>query len=410
MARLLDGYRILDLTDEKGFFCGRILADLGADVIKVEPPDGDPIRRLPPFLGGTPDPERNITWLAYNAGKRGITLDVAASEGREILDRLLAKADALIESYDPPLVRAMRLDYEELAGTHPRLVVCSVTPFGRTGPYAEHRATDLTLVAMGGNMALTGDADRAPLRCTMPTSYFHGGAEAAIGLLTALYARRTIGRGQHVDLSLHEAMLSTIMCGAGQWALHRHDRKRSGAMYVVGNTLQREVWPCRDGFVSYGLRGGPARIPGLKATAQWIKEEGIDAPAWQRDWQAYNHNNLSQTEVEALSAPLEQLFRRKTMRELFEGALARGLMLAPVNNSREIAESTQLASRDFFTEMDDRGRGVRYTLPARCATAPGVDMDVAFPAPQLGEHNAEIFAEIGIDAAAVAELHARGIS
>jgi crotonobetainyl-CoA:carnitine CoA-transferase CaiB-like acyl-CoA transferase len=410
MPRLLEGFRVVDLTDEKGFFCGRILADMGADVIKIEVPDGDPVRSKPPFLGHEPHPERSITWLAYNAGKRGITLDVAANEGRQILDRLLASADALIESYDPPHLRAMRLAYEELAAVHPHLVVCSITPFGRSGPYAEHRATDLSIVAMGGNAALTGDADRAPLRCTMPTSYFHGGAEAAIGLLTALYARKTIGRGQHVDVSLQEAMISTIMCGAGQWALHKHDRGRSGAKYIVGKTLQREVWRCKDGFVSYGLRGGPARIPGLLATAKWMQEQGLATAAWtDRDWQKYNHNNQSQEEVEALSEPLARFFLTKTMRELFDGAIERGVMLAPVNNSREIAESAQLRSRAFFRELEDAGRGVRYALPARFAEAPGVDMDVRGPAPRLGEHNAEVFDEIGLDERARVDLRARGI-
>lgn len=410
MARLLDGLRVLDLTDERGFLCGRILADLGAEVIQVEPPGGARERREGAFVGGRPDPERSVTWLAYNAGKRGITLDATRPRGREILDRLCETADALVESLDPADLAAARLDYPSLAARHPRLVVCSISPFGRTGPRASWRGSDLTVTAMGGNMALTGDADRAPLRCSMPSSHFHGGAEAASGLLVALVARGTTGRGQHVDVSLQAAMVTTIMTGASQWALHRQDRTRSGALYVVGNTLQREVWPCRDGFVSYALRGGPARIPGLAATARWIAEEGIAAPAWDRDWKAYNHNNLSQAEVDEISAPLQELFLRKTMRELFDGSMERGIMLAPVNDAREIASSEQLASRDFFADVADPGRGLGLRLPARFARITGADVDVRGPAPRIGEHNREVYGSIGIGEAELAALVREGIA
>lgn len=409
MPRFLDGHRVLDLSDERGFLCGRMLADLGADVIKIEPPDGDPARRTGAFAGDVRDPERSITWLAYNAGKRGITLDVTRPRGREILDRLCARADALVESVEPERLDATRIDYATLEASHPRLVVCSISPFGRSGPYARHRGGDLTATAMGGNMALTGDGDRAPLRCTMPASYFHGGAEAATGLLVALYAREATGRGQHVDVSLQASVVATIMTGASQWWLNRQDRGRSGALYAVGDTLQREVWPCRDGFVTYALRGGPARVPGLVATARWLAEEGIAAPAWDRDWKAYNHNNLTQAEVDALSEPLALLFARKTMRELFAGAIERGLMLAPINDAREIAASEQLASRSFFHQVHDQGRGLDYALPARFAQATGVEMDVRGPAPRLGEHNAEVYAEIGIDERALATLRTEGI-
>ncbi len=411
MARLLDGFRILDLSDEKGFFCGRILAELGADVIKVEPPGGDPIRRRGPWIGGVADPERSIDWLAYNASKRGVTLDPTTARGRELLDRLCERADALIESYDPETLAAARLDFATLGAAHPQLVVCSITPFGRTGPYAAWRASDLTVTAMGGNMALTGDPDRAPLRCTMPASYYHGGAEAAAGVLVALNARRRLGRGQHVDVSLQACVVGTIMTGASQWALDKRERKRTGASYPVSKTLQREVWPCKDGFVSYALRGGPARIPGLIATAKWMAEEGIDAPAWQgRDWSKYNHNDLTQEEVDALSEPLARFFLGKTMRELFTESIRRGVMLAPVNDAREIAASEQLAAREFFVEVEDEGRGLTYRLPARFARlTPPFETDVRFPAPRIGEHNAEVYGEVGVGAAELEELRRAGV-
>jgi len=410
MVRPLDGFRVLDLSDETGFLCGRMLAELGADVIKVEPPGGDAARRRPPFVGGTADPERAVTWLAYNASKRGVTLDVMRAEGRGVLDRLCATADALIETYSPDAIAAAQLDYATLHAAHPQLVVCSITPFGRSGPYADYRASDLTITAMGGNMALTGDPDRAPLRCTMPSSYYHGGAEAASGLLVALLARAVIGHGQHVDVSLQAAMVATIMTGASQWAMDHRERKRTGASYPVGKTLQREVWPCRDGFVSYALRGGAARIPGLAATERWLAEEKIDAPAWEgRDWTAYNHNDLTQEQIDALSGPLHELFARKGMRELFDESVKRGVMLAPVNDAREIANSAQLRSREFFVEVDDRGRDLKYELPARFARMTPYESDVRGAAPLLGEHNAAVYGSVGIGATELGELRRAGV-
>lgn len=410
MQRPLDGFRVLDLSDETGFLCGRMLAELGADVVKIEPPSGDPARFRPPYVGGVSDPERAITWLAYNASKRGVTLDLASAAGRVLFDRLCATADAIVETYDPATLAALKLDWATLHVAHPQLVVCSITPFGRTGPYAAYRGSDLTVTAMGGNMALTGDPDRAPLRCTMPSSYYHGGSEAASGLLVALLARGVIGEGQHVDVSLQAAMVSTIMTGASQWAMDHRDRNRTGASYPVGKTLQREVWRCKDGFVSYALRGGPARIPGLQATERWLAEEKIAAPAWEgRDWKAYNHNDLTQDQVDALSGPLQELFLRKPMRELFDESVRRGVMLAPVNDSREIANSAQLRSREFFVLVEDAKRGLEYELPARFAKMSRHETDVRGAAPLLGEHNAEVYGSIGVSAAELDELRRAGV-
>ena len=410
MQRPLDGYRVLDLSNETGFLCGRMLAELGADVVKIEPPSGDPARFRPPYVGGVADPERAITWLAYNASKRGVTLDLSSASGRALFDRLCATADAIVETYDPATLAALKLDWETLHAAHPQLVVCSITPFGRTGPYAAYRGSDITVTAMGGNIALTGDPDRAPLRCTMPSSYYHGGSEAASGLLVALLARGVIGEGQHVDVSLQAAMVSTIMTGASQWAMDQRDRNRTGAAYPVGRTLQREVWRCRDGFVSYALRGGPARIPGLHATERWLAEEKIAAPAWEgRDWKAYNHNDLTQEQVDALSGPLQELFLRKPMRELFDESVRRGVMLAPVNDSREIANSAQLRSREFFALVKDAKRGLEYELPARFAQMSRYETDVRGAAPLLGEHNDEIYGSVGVSATELDELRRAGV-
>jgi crotonobetainyl-CoA:carnitine CoA-transferase CaiB-like acyl-CoA transferase len=157
---------------------------------------------------------------------------------------------------------------------------------------------------------------------------------------------------------MQEAHLMAAMSRVGQWSLAKSRGKRAGALMRVGTTLQREIWPCKDGYVSFGLRGGPARIPGLKRLVAWISEEGLSTAALtERDWNTYNHNLLTQEEVDAISQPIAAFFLTKTMTDLYDAALARGLMLAPANTAREILASRQYASRDLFVEMDDPALG-----------------------------------------------------
>src|SRR5262245_5405797 len=182
---------------------------MGADVIKVEPPGGDLAGRRGPYLGGVADPERSLAWLALNTSKRGIQLDLERE--RETFLRLVAASDVLIESYAPGHLASLGLDYAPLSRSNPRLVHCAITPFGQTGPRAQWRGGDLIAVAMGGNLAHCGDPDRPPVRCSMPTAYYHGAAEAAIGVLMALCAREDSGRGQLVDVSLQETQLRTLL-------------------------------------------------------------------------------------------------------------------------------------------------------------------------------------------------------
>ncbi len=403
---MLDGLRILDLSEEPGFLAGKILADLGADVVKLEPPGGDRFGRRGPFLGETPDPERSLRWLALNTSKRGITLALATPRGRELFKSLAARADVVLETATPGAMEALGLGWEMLRAAHPRLIWCGLTPFGRTGPYAGFRAHDLVLVAMGGNAALTGDPDRAPVRCTLPTSYYAAGPEAAAGIAMALYARERSGRGQLVDVSMHECQLATLVTAPGSYSLNPHLRGRTGAR-LQGT---REIWRAKDGDVSFGLRGGAARAPSLMATVAWMEEEGM-APAWLRelDWKTYNHNLLSAEEIERLEAAFGAFFATKTRRELFEQALARRVMLAPCNDAREILEQPQLRSRELFTTLEYPELGARIEHPDFFAKTSRGRIGIRRRAPRIGEHNAEVYGELGIGADALAELASQGV-
>ncbi len=368
----LHGLRVLDLTDESGHLAGRILADLGAEVLKVEPPGGDPARRRGPFWGGEPHPDCGVQWLARNIGKRSTVIDLQRPSGVARLRDLAREADVLIESFPPGTLDRLGIGYPALHGLNPRLVVCSITPYGQTGPRAALRASDLTTLAASGNLFMTGDPDRAPVRCSLPVTHFHAGAEAAAGILMALWHRDHTGSGQHIDVSLQELMLMPSMSQPAQAWVGGFRGQRSGSFNRVGQTTQQEIWPCKDGFVSFALRGGPARIPGLIAMVQYIDEHGLATPALkERDWTKYNHNVLTQAEVDAIAAPFAAFFRTKTMQELYDGACERRFMLAPANTEREVLASRQLKARDFFTEIEPPdNRGERLRLPARFANCP----------------------------------------
>ncbi len=401
---MLEGTRVLELAREPGFLAGKLLGDLGADVVKIEPPAGDPARRRAPFWGGAADPERALLWLALNTSKRGITLDVDETRGRDILVALVRRADVLVETPRPRAV-----PWDELHRLNPRLVHCVVSPFGESGPHAGWRGSDLTVVATSGNLFSTGDPDRAPVRCTLPVSYHHGGIEAAVGVVFALLARERTGEGQHVDVSLQEAMVMPNIGTAAMYAMTGNRGHRVGAFMRQEKSVAREIWPCKDGFVSFALRGGPARIPGLVGMVQYMDEHGMASPALKAiDWKRYNHNLLSQAEVDELSREFGAFFRTKTMSELYRAACERNLMLAPINTAREITASAQLAARDFFVEVENPERGpLRY--PGSFALSNATQVGIRRPAPRLGEHTAEVLGELGIGGAELARLRAGGV-
>jgi benzylsuccinate CoA-transferase BbsE subunit len=264
---------------------------------------------------------------------------------------------------------------------------------------------------MSGNLYATGDPDRAPVRCALPVSYYHGGIEAAVGVVFALTARADTGAGQHVDVALQEAMVMPNIGTAAMFKMTGHRGARAGAFTRQEKSVAREIWPCKDGFVSFALRGGAARVPGLIAMVAYMHEHGMASPRLEAvDWKAHNLNLLSQAEVDALSAEFGAFFLTKTAAELYDAACTRNLMLAPINTPREITASRQLAERGFFVEVENPGRGpLRYPGAFAQSSAADAAIGIRRPAPRLGEHTAEVLGELGLGVADVARLRAEGV-
>ena len=270
---MLNNYRVLDLTDEKGFLCGKILGDLGADVIKIEKPAGDISRRIGPFFHDTPDPEKSLNWFALNASKRGITLNLEDPEGKEIFRKLADTADVIIESFTPGYMDTLGIGYASLSASNPRLIMTSITAFGQTGPYKDRKASDITLLAMSGLMSINGDSDRPPLRMCLDQSYYLACAQAAAGTLLAIQCRYASGKGQCVDVSIYEVAVRANYREPFRWEWEKAKTPR------MGNLLrQREcrfytqLWPSKDGYVTWLIMMENAKP--VRGWVEWMKEEG----------------------------------------------------------------------------------------------------------------------------------------
>lgn len=254
---MLSPYRVLDLAGEPGLFCGKILGDLGADVIKIEPPGGDPARRIGPFFHDDPHPEKSLFWFAYNTSKRGITLNLETADGRDIFVRLVKTADVVVETFAPGYLDRLGIGYADLDRQKPGIIVVSITPFGQTGPYKDWKAPDIVAWAMGGEMAPFGEPDRPPYRISHHSqAYLNAGADGAMGALMAIFHRANTGEGQQVDVSVEEAVVHCTEHITSAWDLRKAIMKRGGEGTAGARTRLTRLWPCKDGYVSWFYWGG----------------------------------------------------------------------------------------------------------------------------------------------------------
>ena len=385
---MLEGVRVLDLADSSGAHCGRILADLGADVVKVEPPAGDDGRRQPPFLADRVTDDTSVWWQTLNANKRGIVVDL--DRERELFLRLAAAADIVIETYAPGRRPFAPGDLGE------RTILVSITPYGQDGPLAGAPASDLEVTAASGCLWLAGEPGRPPVRTSLPQSGFWTGMYAAAGALTAVLARDVTGRGQHVDVSAQHSMLTVHPPAPLFWDILREDHARPGP-YLQGRSLVgsrfRNVWPCRDGYVAFAIQGGPVGRQTGRALVGWIAERSLDAPRLRAiDWERFDNRTLTQAEVEALEAEIGGFLAALTKREFYDGVFARNMLGYPLSTAPDLLEEDQLAAREFWqdVELDDAGT---YRMPGGFALFDGERPRIARDAPRIGEHQREVLAE-----------------
>jgi len=396
---MLSPYTVLDLTDDKGELASMVLGDLGADVIKVEPPQGSSSRRMAPFLEDAPEPERSLQYFAFNRNKRGITLDLSAEAGRRALIALAEKADFVIESAPPGQMAGLGVGFDTLRQANPRIVYVAITPYGQDGPHAEFAASDLTLAAMGGPMSLQGVPDRAPVRITVPQVWLHASAEAAVGALTAHALMVGTGQAQFVDVSAQTAMVWTMLHGMVAHAIQGFDFNRSGSIVQLGTIALPLVYQCADGYVVLASTGA-----GLSKIVYWLVEDGVVPRDWMEDedWATYIARLLQQEPVrytlDELVSALRRYAPRHTKGELLERGLSEGVTVAPVSTMEDLARFRHLEERGYWLSapLPDGGQAIVPGILARLTETP---MSVRCWAPRLGQHNREILGgQLGLSA------------
>jgi crotonobetainyl-CoA:carnitine CoA-transferase CaiB-like acyl-CoA transferase len=388
---MLSPYRVLDLTDEDGLLCGQILADLGADVIQVEPRGGSSARRLGPRRAGDEDGiEGSLFWAAYTRNKRGIALDLESDEDRDTLLRLVTGSDFLIESALPGRMRELGLDHDSLARVQPGIVSVSITPFGETGPKAHWHASDLTQVAASGFGYLTGDADGPPTRVCVPQAHAHASVDAAVGALIAHSERKRTGRGQHVDVSQQQSLTLSNMFRTLDAAIEMAPAQRVAGGLQAGGVLLPTRHRTRDGWVVLGPSVIPSTGHFMSRLLEWVAEAGFcDSALANEEWGKFalrvGSGKLPPDSYDPAERALDAFFATKTNAEVMAAAVERKLLIAPVFRIDEIIESEQLAARDYVaTVAGGAGPAVRHPGPfAKFSATP---IRYRIPAPRLDEH------------------------
>ncbi len=397
---MLSPYRALDLTDEKGLLCGKILGDLGADVIKVERPGGDPARNIGPFYHDEPHPEKSLFWFAFNTSKRGITLNIETTDGQEIFKRLVQSADLVLESFPPGYMDKLGLGYSDLEKINPGIIMASITPFGQTGPYRDYTAPDIVAWAIGGQMYSWGDADRHPIRISHHSqAHLNASGEAAVGVVLALYYREMTGEGQHVDVSIQASVAQAVYMSAASWDMTKVIQRRGTQMMRPGvNVSVRQVWPCKDGYVVRYLHSGEDAKRLNKPLIDWMDSEGMANDFLvEFDWDTFDTTATTEEVMDNLQEPIARFFMSHTAAELLEGALKHRAVLFPMATTKDILENAQLDARGFWVELKHPELGSTITYPGAFVHSSEKPPRVSRRAPLIGEHNGEVYEkELGI--------------
>jgi len=368
-------------------YCAKILAHMGAEVIKVEPPEGDEARRMGPFPGDHPHPEKSGLFLALNANKYGITLDLASHDGTDALRKLAASADIVVENPPPNSLEDRGLGYETLSSINPGLIFTSVTPFGNRGPYKDYKATDLILYHMSGHAygllgAVENPDSDPPIRAGGHQAEFVGGMAAATATLMALYRKRMTGKGCRIDISSFEAMVNQLISGLANCAYGRPAPPRDlrkveeaaigGMVSAIGGIL-----PCKDGYVAISPR----------EDAQWERWLGVMGnPPWASD-DRFSTREARQKNSPSLWKLLSEWSSQYSKHEIARLGQQQRVPCFPVNTVLDLLDDEHLAHRQFFVEIEHPAAGaLKYPGTAYKFSNSQLPL-AARPAPLLGEHN-----------------------
>ncbi len=399
-SQALSHLKVLDLTqDVAGPFCTKLLADYGAQVIKIERPgNGDPARNLAPFHGDHPHPEKSGLFIHLNSNKLGITLDLKSSSGSRIFKELFHWGNVVVENFQPGVMADFGLSYSRLNAISPDLVMTSISNFGQTGPYRDYKATEIVEYAMGGPMLSTGDLDREPVKLPGRVGMFVAGQMAAIATLMAAYRRDLNGSGEYLDISIMEtqagsidrqsAMLLNNQYTGERWS--RHKPRRSG----LGG-----IFKCKDGYIEIAGWDRAPRVMDMLGAPE-LKED----PRFATDEERHKPENM-----EAISQMLKDWFAERTKMDAWKEAQQHRVLSAPLDDLAEVAADGNKRGRGFWTRIERPHVGV-IEHPGRPVVMEATPWRMRRPAPTLGEHNEEVYrGMLGYSSAELVQLRQNNV-
>ena len=396
----LAGLRVLELADEKGQFCGKLLGDLGAGVVKIEPPGGEPCRHVGPFLDDVPHPERSLSFWHYNTSKRGITLNLETADGRALFRRLAADADVILETFRPGYLDSLGFDFDSLRALNSGLILCALTPFGQTGPWRDYLSSDLLHMAAGGEMASSGydgaDVPNAPPIAPGGGNAWHMGCHFAyISIMAALVYRTVSGHGQYIDASIHEACALSTEAAIANYVYRGETLRRQTGRHHAAAVTNRTQFRARDGrYVTALITGGlnPRNVGNL---ANLMDSYGMAGDLLDPKYQdpaaiAANASHIIDGLLAAFIASLPA-------EEVYHAAQERGFTWGAVRAAEQLLDDPHLQDRGFWKQVEHPELKRSFIYPGEAAIYNGSPWRISRRAPLIGEHNVEIYCdELGL--------------
>lgn len=428
MVGALDDIRVLDLSEPLGHYAGYLLSNLGADVVKLEPPHGDDSRSWAPFLPDLEEPESSLQFMLLNVGKRGMTLDIYSETGRKVFLQLLKEFDVLLQSWTPQQMESLGLDQDTVRRLFPNLINASVTGWGLDGPYASFAYSDIVSLAMAGVMNLSGFEEGPPTQLPDQQGFHCASINLAAGVVAAILERDASGIAQDVEVSMHESLLMAEETAMQSADIRGIDRERTGAApgLQVIKLPGMGLYAAQDGWI-YAMAAGIAGsgFNGLLALMDLLNDSIADDLRKEpyASVMAEFSNSAAvfrlmgdperMNEVKETFAQVDELvtdfFQKYPKEELYVEGQKLRLLIGTVNGPQELSESEQLNDRNWFRTINDTGRGRELRYPGPPWQLKATPATLSRPAPLLGEHNDEIFRAIGLGKSEIMELSESGV-
>jgi crotonobetainyl-CoA:carnitine CoA-transferase CaiB-like acyl-CoA transferase len=395
---LLDGIRILDFAEGAFSFAGKILADLGADVIKIERPGGEPGRRIGPFIQDHPHPEKSLSFFSHNSNKRGVTLDIEMPAGQQLLLRLLGQVDGVIESFAPGKLESLGLGFQRICQMKSGLILVSITGFGQTGPHKDFAFCDLVISAYGGQMFVSGSPLTPPVKAAGEQTLYFASLYAVVAFLLALMKRNETGSGSQIDISAQEAAVSSLENVLVKYLFEEMIAARQGNVYA---NHAFGVFPCRDGFILLSI------LQNWETLLELIAGDGMAEDLQEEKW---NDPDFRRNNMAHIFEVVERWTQTRSKGKLFELGQLMRFPWAPIQNPEEVLRDPQLESRSFFLSKLHPQTNTSFQIPSIPFRSNLPLHRKWLPAPEIGEHNQEIYQEaLGLSSDEIKQLAGLGV-